>query len=89
MLLEIITPQKVYFREDVELVRVPGSKGSFAMLHNHAPIISTLEKGIIKITNLGKDRYFELLEEAIVEQHQNHITILAAKIKETFPIYIR
>lgn len=52
MLLEIITPQKVFFKEEVDLVRVPGENGSFAMMHNHAPIISSLEPGIIKITQL-------------------------------------
>jgi F-type H+-transporting ATPase subunit epsilon len=89
MLLEIITPQKVYFKEEVDLVRVPGENGSFAMMHNHAPIISSLEPGIIKITQLTSDRYFELLEQAIVEQHSDRVTILATRIEETYPILVR
>ena len=89
MLLEIITPQKTFFKEEAEMVRVPGSKGSFAMMSDHAPIISTLEPGIIKVSNLGNDRYFQLLEKAIVENHDNKITILATRVEETYPIFVR
>lgn len=89
MLLEIITPLKVYFKEEVDLVKVPGAQGSFAMMHNHTPIVSALEPGIIKITQLSKERFFELYEEAIVEHHSNKITILASKIEETYPIMVR
>ncbi len=49
MQLEIITPEKKIYTGDIKLVQVPGSKGSFEILNNHAPIISTLEKGEIKI----------------------------------------
>ncbi len=62
------------------MVRVPGTMGSFAMKHNHAPIISTLEPGLIKIKHEMNDRYFELLEPAIVEHHENRVIILAEKI---------
>ncbi|HZJ73378.1 MAG TPA: hypothetical protein VFC87_01120 [Perlabentimonas sp.] len=86
MLLEIITPQKVFFKEVVNLVRVPGTKSPFALLHNHEAIVSTLEPGTIKVSttekNIEKERYFLLSEKALVEQHDNKITIIATKIKE-------
>ncbi|HNS29425.1 MAG TPA: F0F1 ATP synthase subunit epsilon [Tenuifilaceae bacterium] len=89
MLLEIVTPERVFFRGNVEMVRVPGTMGSFAMKHNHAPIISTLEPGLIQIKHEMNDRYFELLEPAIVEHHENRVIILAEKIKETIPLFVR
>ena len=49
MLLEIISPEKTLFGAEVESVSVPGSDGSFQMLSNHAPIVSTLSSGVIKI----------------------------------------
>ena len=49
MLLEIISPEKTLFGAEVESVFVPGSDGSFQMLSNHAPIVSTLSNGVIKI----------------------------------------
>lgn len=82
MLLEIITPQKIFFKENVDLVRVPGTKGSFAMLHNHEGIVSSLEPGTIKVKVLEKERFFHLSEKALVEQHGNKITIIATKVEE-------
>jgi F-type H+-transporting ATPase subunit epsilon len=45
MKIEIITPDKKIFDGDVKSARVPGRKGSFQVLKDHAPIISTLESG--------------------------------------------
>lgn len=43
--LKIVSPEKVVFDDAVENVIVPGTLGQFEILENHAPIISTLEKG--------------------------------------------
>lgn len=53
MKLTIITPDKLAYEGDVTAVTVPGSAGSFQILKNHAPIVSTLEDGpvIIKAGN--------------------------------------
>ena len=49
MTVEIITPEKKLFAGETTMIRLPGSLGSFQILNNHAPIVSTLEKGIITI----------------------------------------
>ena len=49
MYLEIVSPERTLFNGDVESVLVPGADGSFQMLDNHAPIVSTLVKGTVKI----------------------------------------
>lgn len=49
MQLHIITPEHVVFEGDVDSVTVPGKDGEFQMLNNHAPIVSSLDKGTIKI----------------------------------------
>ncbi len=49
MFLEIVTPEAVIFNAKVEVVTVPGMDGEFQMLENHAPIVSLLTKGTIKI----------------------------------------
>ncbi|GAB4283541.1 MAG: hypothetical protein Kow0068_08430 [Marinilabiliales bacterium] len=80
MHLEIITPEKKVFDSEVELVRFPGSDGSFAVLKNHAPIISTLQKGEIKIvTSNGEETYFQV-NGGIVEVKDNHIIVLAESV---------
>ena len=77
MKLEIITPEKRLFEGEVKLVQVPGKKGSFEVLKNHAPIISTLEKGIIRIIT-EKDKTEKIkINSGIIEVKSNLISILA------------
>lgn len=49
MKLEIVSPEAVLLNADVESVYVPGINGDFQMLENHAPIVSLLDKGKVKI----------------------------------------
>ena len=60
MKLEIITPEKRLFDGNIKLVQVPGAKGSFEVLKNHAPIISTLTNaGYIEPRAYGQNQCFE------------------------------
>jgi len=47
--LEIISPEKKVYSGKVKSVTIPGTKGNFQVLFNHAPLISTFEIGIIKL----------------------------------------
>lgn len=77
MKLEIITPEKSLYDGKVKLVQVPGAKGSFEILKNHAPVISTLAPGKIKvISESDKQDFFDIVS-GIVEVKSNQITILA------------
>ena len=81
MLLEIISPDKKLYSGEADLIQVPGSKGSFEILKNHAPIISTLEKGQIKIIapdgNLTK---FDI-DGGVIEAKNNKIIVLAENVQ--------
>lgn len=46
--LKIVSPERVEFEGEVESVKVPGMMGNFEILTNHAPIISSLQKGIVE-----------------------------------------
>ncbi len=48
MTLRIITPRLSVEYDGVTAVTLPGSEGSFTVLHNHAPIIAMLDKGIVR-----------------------------------------
>jgi len=74
--LEIITPEKILFDGPVGLVEVPGSMGRFVLLRDHAPIISTLTRGKIRV--IGKDGYEHHFEckEGVLECHDNHTVVL-------------
>ena len=49
MYLEIVSPEATLFSSEVDSVVVPGVNGEFEMLNNHAPIVSLLKKGTVKI----------------------------------------
>ncbi len=49
MHLEIVTPEEILLSNEVKSVVVPGVNGSFEILDNHAPIISLLQEGYVKI----------------------------------------
>jgi F-type H+-transporting ATPase subunit epsilon len=60
MFLEIVTPEASIFRGEVESVTVPGVDGQFQMLNNHAPIVSLLQEGNVKIQGqLNFDEAYE------------------------------
>lgn len=46
--LKIVSPEKIEFTGEVASVKVPGTMGNFEILQNHAPIISTLQKGVVE-----------------------------------------
>lgn len=77
MKLEIITPEKKLFDGDISSLTVPGKKGSFTVLHNHAPIISTLERGQIKIVSDHQASREIDIEGGLIEVKRNKIIVLA------------
>lgn len=76
MYLEIITPDKKIFEGEVNLVQLPGSKGSFTMLKNHAPIISTLEKGTITVKDVSGKEFTFNINGGVVENVTNKVIVL-------------
>ncbi|MEE4197701.1 MAG: ATP synthase F1 subunit epsilon [Bacteroidales bacterium] len=79
--LEIITPDKKVYSGKVNLVQVPGTKGLFEVLEYHAPIISTLEKGRVKIVEGSSESFFHI-DGGVIEVKNNRVIILAESIKE-------
>jgi F-type H+-transporting ATPase subunit epsilon len=80
MNIEIITPDSKLFKGEIKSVTVPGTKGTFMVLKNHAPIISTLGKGkIILMTDASIEKDFEI-ESGLIEVKRNKIVILAETV---------
>ena len=46
--LKIVSPERIEFTGEVEIVKVPGAQGNFEILTDHAPIISILTKGVVE-----------------------------------------
>jgi len=79
MNLELISPQKVYFSGEVSLVSLPGESGRFTVLENHAPIISKLEKGILRFRANEIDKEVTV-SEGFAEVNKNRIIICVEEI---------
>ena len=77
MLLELITPEKKVFQGEVNSVQLPGTNGKFEVLNNHAPIISTLTKGNVRVIDSNnKTELFEI-NGGVIEMQNNRIIVLA------------
>ena len=77
MQLEIITPEQTLFAGEVSLVQLPGIDGSFEILNNHAPLISALASGKIKVQDAGKQNQFFEIKGGVVEVLRNKVLVLA------------
>ena len=75
--LEVITPSKAAYKGKVISVTVPGTQGNFQILSNHAPIMSSLEIGVIKIVEDDNKELIFATSGGTVEVVDNKITILA------------
>jgi F-type H+-transporting ATPase subunit epsilon len=81
MLLEILSPDKKLYSGEVISLQVPGSKGSFEILKNHAPIISKLEKGTINISAIDGKKISFQIDGGVIEAKKNKIIVLAENTK--------
>ena len=77
MLLEIITPEDKLFEGEVTSVKFPGTDGEFGVLNNHAPIISTLTKGKIIVTDENNEVSDFEINGGVIEMQNNKIIVLA------------
>ncbi|WP_225036685.1 F0F1 ATP synthase subunit epsilon [Winogradskyella sp. SM1960] len=80
MYLEIVSPEATLFSSEVDSVVVPGVNGEFEMLTNHAPIVSLLKEGIIRInTHTQSHLVFDDLHAEVVP-HNDDKKVLSVKI---------
>ena len=77
MHLEIITPDKKVYSGEVDSIKLPGADGSFGILNNHAPIIASLKKGTIKVTDSKKQVENFEINGGVVEVQNNKVIVLA------------
>ena len=79
--LEIITPEKPIFKDQIDAVTIPGTLGGFQILKDHAPLISSFEIGVIKIQKASSDTYYTTAG-GTVEVNKNKVLVLADSIEK-------
>jgi F-type H+-transporting ATPase subunit epsilon len=77
MNLEIYTPEKKLYTGDVYGVQMPGISGSFEVLEKHAPLVSALKAGHLKVLKDKQQHYIHFqIQSGFVEVLHNKITVL-------------
>ena len=77
MNLEILTPEKKLFSGEVYGVQMPGTSGSFEVLEKHAPLVSALKAGRIKVLKDKQNHFsFYEIQGGFVEVLANKVTVL-------------
>ena len=77
MILEIITPETKVYEGEVKSVLLPGANGKFEVLNNHAPIISTLTAGQVRVINNNDQKELFDINGGVIEMQNNKIIVLA------------
>jgi len=82
MILEILTPEKKIFSGDVYGVQLPGIEGSFEVLEKHAPLVSALKAGKLKILKDKTATASYTIQSGFVEVLNNKTTVLVEGAEE-------
>jgi F-type H+-transporting ATPase subunit epsilon len=74
--LEVITAERVVFSDEVDMVTAPGALGTVGILPRHAPMLTTLEPGEVKIVQNGEETFLAI-GGGFLEVRDNHVVVLA------------
>jgi F-type H+-transporting ATPase subunit epsilon len=82
--ITVLTPEKEIFHGPIASVKVPGTKGSFQVLNNHAPIVSSLDEGYVTIvTSRGEYQYYDI-ESGTIKTSSDPDKVLTFQIRKGF-----
>jgi F-type H+-transporting ATPase subunit epsilon len=82
MNLIVLTPEKEIFNGKVTSVQVPGISGKFEILNNHAPIVSALSKGRVRLVLEGGDKKTFEIRKGFIEVLKNEVSLLVQGVSE-------
>ncbi|MGC9470358.1 MAG: ATP synthase F1 subunit epsilon [Bacteroidales bacterium] len=81
MKVEIISPVEKIYTGEIKFLQVPGSLGSFQVLKNHAPIVSTLREGVIRLIDQADRESRFPVTGGVIEVKKNRIVVLVETVK--------
>lgn len=79
MQLNILTPELNVFSGEVDSVQLPGVDGRFEVLNKHAPMIASIQDGLVKIRSAAGKQEFKL-KSGVVEVLNNRVSVLTEGI---------
>jgi F-type H+-transporting ATPase subunit epsilon len=75
--LELVTPERLLFSEEVQEIRAPGVEGSLGVLAGHAPLLTELMTGLIKVTLADGSEAFIATSGGFLQVNKEKVIILA------------
>ncbi len=75
--LELVTPERLLFSEEVQEIRAPGVEGSLGVLAGHAPLLTELTTGLIKVTLADGSEAFIATSGGFLQVNKEKVIILA------------
>ncbi|RCK75658.1 MAG: ATP synthase epsilon chain [Anaerolineae bacterium] len=85
---EIVSQDRVVFEGEADIVILPGSEGEMGILPNHAPLLSTLNYGVMEVRVQGKEHYFTVAG-GIVDVQPDRVVVLTDAAEDIEEIDIR
>ena len=82
MEITVLTPDKEVFEGPITSVKVPGISGQFEILKGHAPLVSALGSGEVRLVKQGGDRMTFKIEKGFVEVLRNKVSLLVQGLQE-------
>ncbi len=87
--LSIVTPEKIYFEDDVASLVLPGTEGYLGVLSNHAPLITAVQPGKIEFRDANDNTHTLAVTMGFLEVSHNVATLLADAVEETEEIDLK
>ena len=79
---ELVTPARVMISRDAGMVVAPGIEGLFGVLPRHAPLISTLQRGVVEVHDNGQVTERSMVDGGIADVAEDRCTILAERAEK-------
>lgn len=76
-MLEIVTPEEILYKEEVQFMVAPATEGEFGVLKNHAPLVAALKIGVLRYKDPAGDEYRIAISGGFVEVVDNVARVLA------------
>jgi F-type H+-transporting ATPase subunit epsilon len=84
---EIVSQDRDVYSGEADMVIVPGSQGEMGILPNHAPLLSTLKYGILKVRHQGEEHVFTIAG-GVIEVQPDLVTVMADAAENVLEIDI-
>ena len=81
--LEIVTPERIVFKGEIISCSAPGASGGFQILYNHAPLLSSLDIGEVKVTEAQGTELLYAVSGGFIEVRDNRVVLLADTAERT------